>query len=36
MEVRESAHAWQKEFYTIPEFLEIENEALEKHEYYKG
>lgn len=36
MEVREPAPAWQKEFYTIPEFLEIENAALEKHEYYKG
>ncbi|HEV8082293.1 MAG TPA: Uma2 family endonuclease [Chitinophagaceae bacterium] len=36
MEVREPAHAWQKKFYSIPEFLEIEKEALEKHEYYKG
>ncbi len=36
MEVRESAHAYQKGFYTIPEFLEMENAATEKHEYYKG
>ncbi|MEP6952321.1 MAG: Uma2 family endonuclease [Ginsengibacter sp.] len=36
MEVRESAHAYQKKFYTIPEYLEMEREALEKHEYYKG
>lgn len=36
MEVRESAHAYQKGFYTIPEFLEMENDATEKHEYYKG
>ncbi len=36
MEVKESAHAYQKGFYTIPEFLEMENEATEKHEYYKG
>lgn len=36
MEVRESAHAYRKGFYTIPEFLEMENAATEKHEYYKG
>ncbi len=36
MEVREPAHAYQKEFYTIPEFLEMENTATEKHEYYNG
>ena len=36
MEVRESAHIYQKGFYTIPEFLEMENAATEKHEYYKG
>lgn len=36
MEVRESAHAYQKGFYTIPEFLDMENAATDKHEYYKG
>ena len=36
MEVRESAHAYQKKIYSIPEYLEMENAALEKHEYYKG
>ncbi len=36
MEVRESAHAYQKKIYSIPEYLEMENTALEKHEYYKG
>lgn len=36
MEVRESAHAYQQGFYTIPEYLEMENAATEKHEYYQG
>ncbi len=36
MEVEEPSHAYQKKFYTIPEYLEMENEALEKHEYYNG
>ena len=36
MEVEEPSHAYQKKFYTIQEYLEMENEALEKHEYYKG
>ena len=36
MEVKESAPAYQKKFYTIQEYLEMEKEALEKHEYYKG
>lgn len=36
MEVRESAHASPKGFYSIPEFLEMENAATQKHEYYKG
>jgi Uma2 family endonuclease len=36
MEIKESAHAYQKKFYSIQEYLEMENEALEKHEYYKG
>ena len=36
MEVEEPVHAYNKKFYTIQEYLEMENEALEKHEYYKG
>ena len=36
MEVKESAPAWQKKFYTVHEYLEMEKEALEKHEYYNG
>ncbi len=36
MEAEEPIHAYQKKFYTIKEYLEMENEALEKHEYYKG
>jgi len=36
MEIEEPSHAYQKKFYTIQEYLEMENEALEKHEYYKG
>lgn len=36
MEVKEPAHAYQKKFYSIYEYLQMENEALEKHEYYKG
>ncbi|HWH63820.1 MAG TPA: Uma2 family endonuclease, partial [Ginsengibacter sp.] len=36
MEVEEPSHAYQKKFYTIQEYLEMENEALEKHEYYNG
>lgn len=36
MEVEEPAHAHQKKLYTIQEYLEMENEAVEKHEYYKG
>ncbi len=36
MEVNEPAHAYQKKFYSIEEYLQMENEAVEKHEYYKG
>jgi Uma2 family endonuclease len=36
MEVEEPSHAYQKKFYTIQEYLEMENKVLEKHEYYKG
>lgn len=36
MEIEEPSHAYQKKFYSIKEYLEMENAALEKHEYYKG
>ncbi len=36
MEVKEPAHAYQKKSYSIEEYLEMENAATEKHEYYKG
>ena len=36
MEIKEPVHAYQKRFYTIPEYLEVEKEKLEKHEYYNG
>ncbi len=36
MEIREPAHAYNKKFYSIEEYLQMENEAVEKHEYYKG
>ena len=36
MEVEEPVHAYQNKLYTIQEYLEMENKALEKHEYYKG
>ncbi len=36
MEVKEPAHAYNKKFYSIEEYLLMENEAVEKHEYYKG
>ncbi len=36
MEAEEPIHAYQKKLYTIEEYLEMENAALEKHEYYKG
>lgn len=36
MEVREPAVAFSKEKFTIEEYLEMENVAVEKHEYYKG
>ena len=36
MEVEEPSHAYQKKFYSIREYLDMENESLEKHEYYKG
>ena len=36
METKEPAHSYQKKYYSIREYLEMENEAIEKHEYYKG
>ncbi len=36
MEAGEPIHAYQKKFYSIQEYLEMENAATEKHEYYKG
>ncbi len=36
MEIKEPAHAYDKKFYSIEEYLEIENKSVEKHEYYKG
>jgi Uma2 family endonuclease len=36
MDVEEPVHAYQNKFYTIEQYLEMENKALEKHEYYKG
>lgn len=36
MEVREPAVAYGNKKFTVAEYLEIENAATEKHEYYKG
>lgn len=36
MELREPAVAYGKQKFTIEEYLEMENAAAEKHEYYKG
>ncbi|MFI5196871.1 MAG: Uma2 family endonuclease [Chitinophagales bacterium] len=36
MEVNEPAVAYGKQRYTIEEYLEMENAATEKHEYYQG
>jgi Uma2 family endonuclease len=36
MEIKEPAHAYEKKFYSIEEYLQVENEAVEKHEYYRG
>src|SRR5664279_6216113 len=36
MEIEEPYHAYKKRLFTIQEYLEMENKALEKHEYYKG
>jgi Uma2 family endonuclease len=36
MEVREPAIAYGKQKFSVEEYLEMENAAVEKHEYYKG
>ncbi len=36
MEAEEPIYAYKKKLYTIEEYLEMENVAFEKHEYYKG
>lgn len=36
MEIREPAHAYGKQKFTIEEYLAMESVAVEKHEYYKG
>ncbi|MDQ6903840.1 MAG: Uma2 family endonuclease [Bacteroidota bacterium] len=36
MEIEEPVPAYQKKLYTIQEYLEMENEVSEKHEFYKG
>jgi Uma2 family endonuclease len=36
MEVNEPAVSYSKRKYTIPEYLEMEDAATEKHEYYQG
>ncbi len=36
MDIKEPEHAYQKKYYSIHEYLEMENDAIEKHEYYKG
>lgn len=36
MEVREPAVAYNKQKYTIEEYIEMEQAATEKHEYYRG
>jgi len=36
MEIRVPAVAYGKEKISIEEYLEMENAAVEKHEYYKG
>ncbi|MBN8785664.1 MAG: Uma2 family endonuclease, partial [Terrimonas sp.] len=36
MEVREPAVAYGKQKFTIEEYLAMEEDATEKHEYYKG
>ena len=36
MELEEPIPVYQKKFYSIQEYLQMEKDSLEKHEYYKG
>ncbi len=36
MDIKEPDHTYRNKHYSIQEYLEMENEALEKHEYYEG
>ncbi len=36
MEVNEPAASYQRQNYSIEEYLQLENAGIEKHEYYKG
>ena len=36
MEVREPDHAYQKQHFSVQEYLELEKKSQVKHEYYKG
>ncbi len=36
MELKEPLPSFQKKLYTIPEYLKMEKDSLENHEYYKG
>ena len=36
MEIKEPAPSYEKKLYSIQEYLEMEKDSLEKHEYYKG
>ncbi len=36
MEIKEPAPANKQKKYSIEEYLDMENDAIEKHEYYQG
>lgn len=36
MDIKEPVASYQKKFISIEEFIEMENEAAEKHEYFQG
>lgn len=36
MEIKESLPSYQKKFYSIREYLEMEKKSHDKHDYYKG
>ena len=36
MEIKEPTPSYQKKLYSIQEYLQMEKDSLEKHEYYKG